>query len=258
MPVASAPNEAPAKLFSGPPRYHPSSPWGPWEALAACVLVFVGQLAGVGIAVFWAKATSDGAVKPEDLASFKTPIGLAVTIGSQIASIAIVWLLAGRMNMRRDVLQMLPPKAAWTTGIAGGLLVIALTGVIELVLYLLLRFDYGADTAFIADGLQSPLWLGTVLMAVVFAPLWEELTFRGFLLSALAQTRLGFWPAALICNGIWTALHAQYSTAGIMSVFSAGLILTWLLWRTGSIRTPIIAHGVSNLFAVGFAYMLHQ
>jgi uncharacterized protein len=139
----------------------------------------------------------------------------------------------------------------------GGLLVVAITALVELFLYMVLKYDYLADSKTIADGLKSPLWLGTVFMAVVLAPLWEELTFRGFLLSALAQTRLGFWPAALISNAIWTALHA-YSPAGIISVFTAGLVLSWLVWRSGSIRVPIIAHGFANLIAVGFAFYMHS
>jgi uncharacterized protein len=256
MTVVSNRNETSGGLFSGPPRYQADTPWGPWSALAAVVLIFAGQLLGVLAALGLIQAISKTAVTAADATSLTTPLGVAIMIGSQITSIAIVWMLAGRANMRQQVLQLLPPKATLATGLVGGLLVVALTGVIELILYQLLKFDYRADTQMIADGLKSPMWWGTVLMAVVFAPLWEELTFRGFLLSALAKTRLGFWPAALVCNALWTSLHAQYSLAGIVSVFTAGLVLSWLVWRTGSIRAPIIAHGVANLFAVGFAYWM--
>ena len=101
----------------------------------------------------------------------------------------------------------------------------------------------------------APL-LVLLLAAVVLAPLWEELTFRGFLLSALAQSRLGFRGAALVTNSAWTALHWNYSAAGLTAVFTAGTVLTWLLWRTGSIRVPIAAHGIANLFAVLFAFWM--
>jgi len=188
------------------------------------------------------------------LFSLASPLGLATMIGSQIASIAIVWWLAGRQRRRTDTLALAAPSPSAATYIAGGLLVIGLTGLIELALYQLFNESMHADTKFIAEGLKSPLWWGTIFMAVVLAPLWEELTFRGFLLSALAQTRLGFWGAALICNVVWTGLHAQYGWAGIGSVFTAGMVLTWLLWRTGSIKAPIVAHGIANLAAVAVAY----
>ncbi|MEQ1577262.1 MAG: CPBP family intramembrane glutamic endopeptidase [Hyphomicrobium sp.] len=262
MTVVSARLAASGQLFSGPPRYVPSTPWGPFGALAATLLIFAGQMFGVAVVVA-VYAFQHGAGKtaadfdPETLFSLATPAGLATMIGSQLASILIVWLLAGRKGRRADALQMNPPPASLGTCLQGGLIIVTVTGILEYGLYKTLDENLFADTKFLAEGLGSPLWMGTMLMAVVLAPLWEELTFRGFLLSALAQTRLGFWGAALICNVLWTALHAQYGAAGIASVFVSGLILSWLLWRTGSIRAPVIAHGIANLFAAGFAYLFN-
>lgn len=250
------------QLFSGPARYQASTPWGPWGALAATVLIFAGQLLGVAVVAFiyaamYGPDSFQSAFTPENFMSLATPIGVATMIASQVASILVLWLLAGRQKRRADTLQMNSPHPSWATCLTGGLIIIVITGVIEFGLYQVFKENLFADTKFLADGLGSPLWAGTLVMAVVFAPLWEELTFRGFLLSALAQTRLGFWGAALLCNLAWTALHAQYGYAGIGSVFTSGLVLSWLLWRTGSIRAPIFAHGMANLFAVGFAYLFN-
>ena len=76
--------------------------------------------------------------------------------------------------------------------------------------------------------------------------------FRGFLQSALAQTRLGFWGAALITNTAWTALHAGYTLTGLVDVFVAGLLFSWVLWRSGSLWVPIVCHAFYNglIFAV--------
>ena len=49
-------------------------------------------------------------------------------------------------------------------------------------------------------------WVLALLVVGVGAPLSEELLFRGFLQSALARSRIGFWPGALITTGLWTAL----------------------------------------------------
>jgi membrane protease YdiL (CAAX protease family) len=70
--------------------------------------------------------------------------------------------------------------------------------------------------------------------------------FRGFLLGALAQTRLGFAGAALISTAAWTALHGGYSPMGLADVFANGLLFCWLLWRTGSLRVVILCHAVYN------------
>jgi membrane protease YdiL (CAAX protease family) len=77
------------------------------------------------------------------------------------------------------------------------------------------------------------------------APLSEELLFRGFLLSALTRP-LGFWGAALLANAPWTALHWGYSSVGLTQVFVIGLFFSWLLWRTGSLRVPILCHAAFN------------
>jgi membrane protease YdiL (CAAX protease family) len=78
------------------------------------------------------------------------------------------------------------------------------------------------------------------------APLSEELLFRGFLLSALAQTRLRFWGAAVVSTLAWAVLHAGYSAVGLAEVFAIGLLFSWLLWRTGSLRVPIVCHALYN------------
>lgn len=248
----------PARLFSGPPRYQARTPWKPHWAVVATVLVFLGQIIGVFVATFGAEiiAISDGVEIPDqDFTSMASPIGLSLMLASQAASIIIVWLFAGWRRKRAEVLALDVPKPRWTTLLAGGALVLAVTGVVELVFYSGLGFDYKADTADVASGMMSPWWPLAVIMAVVLAPLWEELTFRGFLLPALAQTRLGFWGAALVTNTAWTALHGMYSVAGLVSVFTAGMVLSWLLWRTGSIRAPIVAHAITNIVAVTFAYL---
>ena len=79
------------------------------------------------------------------------------------------------------------------------------------------------------------------------APISEELLFRGFLLSALARWRAGFWPAAIVANVAWTSFHLGYSAAGLLEAFLGGLFFSWLLWRTGSLWLPIIGHAVTNI-----------
>ena len=61
---------------------------------------------------------------------------------------------------------------------------------------------------------------------------------------------MGFWGGALITTGLWTALHAGYSTAGIVEVFLIGLFFSWLLWRTGSLRVAIFCHALYNSLIV--------
>jgi membrane protease YdiL (CAAX protease family) len=52
---------------------------------------------------------------------------------------------------------------------------------------------------------------------------------------------------------VWTTFHLGYSVAGLIEVFIGGLYISWLLWRSGSIWLPIIAHGATN---IGFLLFL--
>ena len=49
---------------------------------------------------------------------------------------------------------------------------------------------------------------------------------------------------------LWTALHAGYSWPGLVSVFLAGIGLSWIMRRTGSMKAVILAHAVINAFAL--------
>jgi membrane protease YdiL (CAAX protease family) len=188
------------------------------------------------------------------MASLATPAGVAVTALSQVLSLAVIWAAAGRGGMRRDVLRLAGPHPGWATCVVGGLVVIAGVSALELVLYVGAGFDPFADSKWLREGLESPYWWGTVLVAVVLAPLWEEIAFRGFLLSALAQSPLGYWPAAVISTALWTALHWGYSYAALASVFAAGMALSWLMWRLGSMRAVVVAHALANVAALLFTY----
>ena len=247
-----------AALFQGSARYVPATPWGALSALTVTVLACLASLAAPFVIVILVPvlgdpdAAIDGTVM--SMASLATPIGLLTALLSQLISLAVVWWAAGRGGLRRDVLRLGAPKPGWGACVLAGLLVVAASGALELAMYLAVGFDPFADAKWLTEGLRSPLWWGTVLVAIVLAPLWEELAFRGFLLSALAQSRLGFAGGALIANMLWTLLHLGYSYPGLASVFVAGLLMAWLMWRTGSMRTVVVAHAVANASSLAFTY----
>ena len=75
--------------------------------------------------------------------------------------------------------------------------------------------------------------------------------YRGFLLSAISKSQIGFWGAAIISDAAWTATHAAYqSWDALPPIFVFGLLVSFLLWRTGSLWTCIFAHMTVNAEAV--------
>jgi len=100
--------------------------------------------------------------------------------------------------------------------------------------------------------LRGEGWWIAALAIGAGAPIMEELIFRGFLLSALAKSRLGFWPAAVAATSAWTMLHWGYSATGLAEVFLVGLYFSWLVWRTGSLWPAIACHALYNSSLVVF------
>jgi uncharacterized protein len=172
---------------------------------------------------------------------------LAVLGIAQIITISLT-LVAGALfgGRLRDVLALRSPPHGLRTYLAALLTMALLQVVGSIALYSLKSGDMFTDLRPFVRLATGPEWPLALAVVAVGAPLSEELLTRGFLLSALAGSRLGFAGAAVVTSGLWTALHAGYSLVGIAEVFLIGLFFSWLLWRTGSLLVPIVCHGIYN------------
>ena len=80
---------------------------------------------------------------------------------------------------------------------------------------------------------------------VIFAPIGEELFYRGLSFSGLAAW--GFIPAALISSAMFAISHFD---AGSLIPFTAlGMVMAWLYWRSGSLWDSIVFHCLFNSLA---------
>lgn len=245
------------RLMAEPARYRAETPWGPFEAVAATLVIVVTPLVLVSLVMFahgtLGTMTGGGNAFLKDMMRLNTPSGVLVLGLSQLVSLGLVWWFASRRGMRLATLSLARPYPSYLMCAVLAAYFIVAMGVIEFGLYQLIKFDVFKDSKFLVEGLRSDMWPFVLVMAVVLAPLWEELTFRGFLLSALANSRLGFVGAGLISTTLWTLLHASYSIPALVSVFAAGLVITWLVWKTGSLRVAIVTHAMVNASAAAFA-----
>ncbi len=91
------------------------------------------------------------------------------------------------------------------------------------------------------------------VVAVVLAPLTEEILFRGVLLSAL-KARWGTGVAIFGSSALFAGMHV--SPYAIPPVFVLALVLGWLFVRTRSLTVCIVAHSVFNGVGLAALYAL--
>ncbi len=99
-----------------------------------------------------------------------------------------------------------------------------------------------------------------VLTAVIVAPFFEELLFRGFIQPLLSRT-FGVIAGVLVTAILFGALHApEYSWAWqyALVVSLAGAVFGWIRAGTNSVVPGTVMHGFYNLaFVVGYLATTH-
>ena len=98
----------------------------------------------------------------------------------------------------------------------------------------------------IANSSQRYQVVALVLVAVVAAPLGEEIAFRGMFYNAIRQ-RVNFLPAALFQATVFALFH-PYGAQGRMGVATMGFALALLYeWRK-TLVAPIALHSLINAY----------
>ena len=85
---------------------------------------------------------------------------------------------------------------------------------------------------------------------VLFAPVTEEIMFRGFVYRGFVRKPSHEPFAIVVLTLSWMLLHVQYDWVGLLQVFIIGLYLGWVRWSTGSTLLTIALHVLMNLEAM--------
>jgi uncharacterized protein len=238
-PVTVIPTPRPPRIW----KFWGTALWG----LVIFAAMFVGQLAVVA----WFVLRQEG---PVDMAAAIHVIGGGLTISLSVitglpAVLAALWL-AIRLS-RTPFADYLALR--WTSL---GNLLIGIAALFVLVMgWDLLSRAAGRDAApgFMMEVLKSAqadgaLWL-LVIAFCVAAPITEEFFARGFLYRGWSESFLGPAGAILLSSLVWTALHLQYDWFFFGEVFSIGLLLGYLRYRSNSTWLTVVLHSLNNLAA---------
>ena len=93
--------------------------------------------------------------------------------------------------------------------------------------------------------LTPSAFIYTLITSVVFAPIIEELVFRGVLFNRL-KIRIGIVPAMLISSILFALGH---DFGGIVSAFLFGICMCILYLKTDNILIPMSVHLINNIAA---------
>lgn len=227
-------------------------PWGVGDAILVFLLAFVlTVVASLGLSGLLPAAVPD-----EVAEAIFGPLTLAVLGLTTIAWVALrhrgegVRLLVGRAPQGRDLL----------VGLGVGVVaVVAITAGVGLALGLVLEMlDQEIPTVqqHLRDAARDPQTAPIfVLSALVIAPVFEELFFRGMVFPALAK-RIGLWGGIVLSAVIFGLVHVNQAedTLGVVLLLvrlvPLGILFAWLYHWRGTLVVPIIVHSVFNAASV--------
>ncbi|HKI54093.1 MAG TPA: type II CAAX endopeptidase family protein [Anaerolineales bacterium] len=185
--------------------------------------------------------------------------GTQAAQGSALILVQLVYLLPvlvvfayRRINLRSIGFG----KFEWSTlGLGCGLLIGSyIVIVIHNGLLMLLGVETQGDEILqIFTRLDSPVWF--VIVGVIFAPIVEEIFFRGFLFQGFRQ-KYGWVKGGLLSAAVFAIGHLD--PAALIPTFILGLLLAYMYQRTNSVWPGIILHFLVNAFGFCSIYAMTQ
>ena len=122
-----------------------------------------------------------------------------------------------------------------------------LAGVVTVGVLLIRAYDWRFDVVLLNVPSYASFW-PWVWLAVVQAPVCEEIVYRGVLYPALRQG-LRRWPAILVSGVLFWGVHWIYwGRVTPPNHLAAGILFAWVYDRTRSLLAPTLLHALGNLW----------
>lgn len=101
----------------------------------------------------------------------------------------------------------------------------------------------------------QPGWIWFLVVILIGAPLQaaaEEFFFRGYVMQALGSAFNQAWVGIVGSALLFAFFHGLQNPALFSHRLAFGLLMGWLVWRTGGLEAAIGAHIINNIFAFGY------
>ena len=229
-----------------PPRI-----WKFWGTALWGLFIFAGMFVGQAAVIGYFVLRQEG---PIDLAATVQVVGAGLTISLSVimglpAVLLAAWV-ATHFSRTRFADYLALRWTSWQNFLIGVVSLAALVAGWDLLSRALGR---EVTPGFMGEVLKSAqtggaLWL-LVIAFCVAAPISEEILARGFLYRGWSESFLRVPGAILLSSLAWTSLHLQYDWFFFGEIFTIGLLLGYLRYRTGSTWLTIVLHGLNNTAA---------
>jgi len=225
--------------------------------LAAAYTLLVGPKR---VAAVWTQALADlraGSNSVPDLIASDlvrynaAPFILSILL--YVAAILAILTLARWKGRRawRELLAWWP----WTIRKAGRTywIIAAITLVYSLIANVLLAHFYPASKQWFVIPKHDPATAAVLfVLAAVFAPIAEELLFRGWIFTSL-RAQFGFIVALLVSSLTFALAHNEETHLYALAVFPIGLGLGFMREKSQSVKATITFHAIFNTIAFALA-----
>jgi membrane protease YdiL (CAAX protease family) len=239
------------------PRGIPAVTWRLGEA----ILIWLAGNLGVGLVVAVVVFSIAGVDAADDVGE-----GVASIVATLIADVAFVGVIVGWLSARHKgwvAALGIPERGRWLVqvgwGALGGLLLYPAILVVAIPLQIFFQLFSEASVSTpeqVPSDLSSLGKVLTVVLAVVVAPVTEELFYRGVLFRSV-RDRHGFWPGALASAALFGLVHyvpAPWQDFMLLQsiMVVTGIGLAWIYEWRGTIVSSIAAHMVFNIIGITF------
>jgi membrane protease YdiL (CAAX protease family) len=227
----------------------------PAAGFGLCALMLLGSIVGseIVVALLDLPAPGPGQPAPEPTLRVSSLVGLGGYIGQAPIVIALLLLVARAPagGGRR------PGHAAAALAGLGALALVwpmsATAGWIGAWLQMLwgdASFDPIAHSTLklLLAERGTPWWWVTIGLAVVAAPVFEEIFYRGLLQQTIRQGLRRPWISIAVTSGVFVVMHmgAIRELPAFASLFALSLGFGWIYEKTGRLTASIVMHAGFN------------
>ena len=215
-----------------------------WRVFATYIAAVAGILAASGLAIVTLKSIFPDT--PDHALLQSLP---ALIAGSLASSFALVFTLLAIVQPATPAAMRLAP--GWETGRALAVMVLGMLALgqsLDSLTWVLGLGERGtmAVVRRVLEGAVGPDLFGAVVVFGVIAGATEELFFRGYMQTRLAEA-WGPVPAVLVSAACFGVLHVDVSGVHMALAFAMGLYLGFLVEHTGSVLPAVVCHVVNNV-----------